>query len=194
MFSGIVAKGSVKAKACSGENVRLSVLAPRGWSFKKGESVSVNGVCSTVVSSQKNSADFQYMPETLQKTTVGNLARGSAVNLERSIKMSDRLHGHFVQGHVDTKGEVLSIEKSSGYVVQIRVGKEYMRFIAEKGSITLDGVSLTVAKRTNDSFSVALIPFTLEHTTLGVLQKGDTVNVETDLLARQLAAYINTDK
>lgn len=154
--------------------------------MEDGESVAVQGVCLTVTrrSGRRFSADA--IPETLRRTTLGELRPGSRVNLERALRLGDRLGGHLVQGHVDGTVRVREVLRSGEWRVRLERTAELARYIAYKGSVALDGVSLTVASVTPESFDVALIPETLRRTTLEALRPGSRVNVEVDLLARYL--------
>jgi riboflavin synthase len=184
MFSGIIeAKVRVRAVHPDGANKRVTFVLPKGWKFKKGDSVSVDGICSTVVKKTPNTFEVEYMPETLRVSTAKDFTASSEVNLERSLKLGNALHGHFVQAHVDAKGTIVAAD---GNELTIRVQRDVQRLVAQKGSVALNGVSLTVAKKERDTFTVALIPFTNKHTNLGALTKGARVNVETDLIARYL--------
>ena len=188
MFTGIIeAKARIRA-AEKREGLTVRIEKPKGWKLVLGQSVSIDGICTTVETTGRDAFTATYMPETLRVSTAGDFKQGSVVNLERSLKIGDRLDGHFVQGHVDCVGIVESVRLSgSSKEVRIRVPRVHMKYIASKGSITVSGVNLTVAERTRDSFTIALIPHTLTHTTLGTLTKGARVNVETDLIARHLA-------
>ena len=184
MFSGIIqATARVEKSVTHAGNLTISVRAPRGWRVRRGESIAVDGICSTVTKSGKGSLQFDYMPETLEKTTAHRFVRGTEVNLERSMKYGDRIDGHFVAGHVDTRGEVIRAQQG---VLTVKVPQALMRLIATKGSVALNGVALTVTEKSRTSFSVALISYTLAHTNLGRLAKGSIVNIEVDLVARYL--------
>ncbi|MBL8158122.1 riboflavin synthase [bacterium] len=188
MFTGIIeAKARIRAVE-KAKSLQVRIEKPHGWKLIPGQSISVDGICTTVEGIGKGSFSATYMPETLRVSTAADFTQGSIVNLERSLKIGDRLDGHFVQGHVDCLGVVKEI-KVRGTSREIRIGipRIHMKYLAPKGSITVNGVSLTVAARTADSFTVALIPHTLLHTTLGALKKGSRVNIETDLIARHLA-------
>jgi riboflavin synthase len=143
-----------------------------------GESVAVNGVCLTVARLQDDQAGFDLVPETLARTNLGRLRRGSAVNLERALRLGERLSGHIVQGHVDGTGRVLEVRPL------LKIGTPLAPELVSKGSIAVDGVSLTVVDVEPDAFTVALIPTTRRRTTLGRLKKGDLVNLELDILAK----------
>lgn len=187
MFTGIVEeRGQVVAVTPMGDSARLVIRASLAVSDAKlGDSIAVNGVCLTVtdVDSQTFSADV--MAETLLRTSLGAAIPGSDVNLERAMPAHGRLGGHLVQGHVDGTGEILSIEPTEHWtVVRVGIPLSLARYIAEKGSITIDGVSLTVVSVDDSSFSVSLIPTTLRETTLGERQVGDVVNLEIDVIAK----------
>ncbi|OHB19757.1 MAG: riboflavin synthase subunit alpha [Parcubacteria group bacterium RIFCSPHIGHO2_01_FULL_56_18] len=188
MFTGIIEATAPIIEARTDGSMRVRVKRPRGWKLVEGQSIAVDGICTTVEAIERDAFFATYMPETLRISTAGDFRKGRIVNLERSLKVGDRLDGHFVQGHVDCLGIVNEI-RILGSSKEIRFGipRVHMKYIATKGSITVNGVSLTVAARTNDSFTVALIPHTLDSTTLGTLSKGDSVNIETDLIARHLA-------
>lgn len=186
MFTGIIKGiGNIK-KTANGKGIKkVEILAPKAWRFVKGESISVSGICSTVVSASKNTFNVDYMEETLKLTTAKYFKNKDEVNLERSLKVGDSLDGHMVSGHVEGLGEIKKIiVKGNTKVFAISAPKALIKNIHLKGSIALDGVSLTVSKKTNSDFEVSLIPYTLSHTTLGELVVGDKVNIETDRFAR----------
>ncbi len=188
MFSGIVETTTrVRSARMRGGHRAVALKTPRGWRLKRGQSVAIDGICSTVVSIGKGVFSVEYMQETLDKTTAAQFVPGYAVNLERSLGAGSRIDGHFVTGHVDARGTVQSIR---GNVLTVRVPRALARFVATKGSITVNGVALTVTHAEAERFSVALIPYTLAHTTLGQLVRGGEVNVEIDLLARYLDALL----
>ena len=169
--------------------MRVMIEKPRGWTLKKGESVAVQGICSTVVETRVGAFVVEYMPETLVTTTARLFVKGMPVNLERSLRFGGCVEGHFVQGHVEARSRVMRTQaKGASREITIAIPQPLMRFIAPKGSIAIDGVSLTVAQKGARSVMVAIIPHTLRTTTLGALSKGDFVNIETDMLARQLVA------
>lgn len=157
-------------------------MSSRLTGIRPGESVAVNGVCLTALSGE--GLAFDAVPETLSKTTLGSLRKGNRVNLEPALRAGEPLGGHFVQGHIDGTGEVREVARRRGVVLRVDVDPSLTRFMIPKGSIAIDGVSLTLVDVEADTFSVALVPFTLRHTTLGKLRRGDRVNVETDLLAK----------
>jgi len=186
MFTGLVETvGAVRALERSAEGVRLSIATPLGGSLAAGDSVAVNGVCLTAVEPGADGFRADVMTETLARTTLGPLEAGEPVNLELPLRATDRLGGHMVQGHVDGLGEVASVEPS-GFARMLRVscGPEVLRYVVAKGSIAVDGVSLTVVDVDADGFSVSLIPETLERTTLGAAGPGRRVNLEVDVLAK----------
>ncbi|MBN1621624.1 MAG: riboflavin synthase [Endomicrobiales bacterium] len=157
--------------------------------IKTGDSVAVNGVCLTATSAikSKNSfiIEFDISPETLQKTNLGQVKPGSRINVENSLKVGDKLSGHFVSGHVDDVGKILKIQQeNNSYVFTFAVSEKLLIYVAPKGSVSIDGISLTVVNRTEKSFSVAVIPHTYKNTTLGFKKPGDPVNIETDMFAK----------
>ncbi|HXH62219.1 MAG TPA: riboflavin synthase [Fimbriimonadaceae bacterium] len=179
MFTGIVqAVGRVE----SAEKGRLVVLAPDAWPgdpWQVGESVAVDGCCLTVTEASAG-LRFDLSGETLERTTLGSLKAGDKVNLERALRASDRLGGHIVQGHVDATGSLVSRNGTFTF----RVDEDWSKLLIDKGSVALNGVSLTVVQPKGGQFSVAMIPHTLESTTMGSLQPGSAVNVEFDVLAK----------
>ena len=187
MFTGLVeALGTVRRLTCDGDGRTLTVaeaaLAPQ---LVLGESVAVNGACLTVVRQDAETFDFQVGPETLKRTNLGKLQPDTRVNLERSLRLSDRLGGHLVQGHIDGLGHVASRQQQGAWeLMAFHCPPELAAQMVSKGSVAVDGVSLTLVEVTADGFSVALIPHTLAHTTLGFKAEGAVVNLETDLLAK----------
>lgn len=181
MFTGIIeALGVVRESAHAPYGKTLSIEVPADWGLEPGASVAINGACLTVRRVSSSLASFDVVTETLRKTNLGELRPGDKVNLERSLKAGGRIDGHFVLGHVDGVGIVRRIGQESIFSAPA----ELAPFLAEKGSVAVDGVSLTIVSATEGSFSVALIPFTLEHTTLGLRRPEDRVNIETDVLAK----------
>ena len=193
MFSGIVqAKGKVISDISSLGIKKITVEAPKDWLFKDGESVAIDGICSTVISSSNNQFTVQYMPETLKKTTANNFYSESVLNLEKSLKMGESIDGHFVYGHIDALSIVTKIKKDGeSKVISFSLGKDIEKYLAYKGSVTINGVSLTISNISKKDFEVSLIPYTLENTNLGNLKTGDAVNIETDILARYVERIIN---
>jgi len=187
VFTGIVEeRGQVVAVTPMGDSARLVIRASLAVSDAKlGDSIAVNGVCLTVTEFDSQTFSADVMAETLLRTSLGAAIPGSDVNLERAMPAHGRLGGHLVQGHVDGTGEILSIEPTDHWtVVRVGIPSSLARYIAEKGSITIDGVSLTVVSVDDSSFSVSLIPTTLRETTLGERRIGDVVNLEIDVIAK----------
>ncbi len=190
MFTGIVqAAAPILSASSKGNTKRVRVRLPASWKLAIGQSVAVDGICSTVVQSNKQYFEVEYMPETLSKTIAGSYAAGAAVNLERSLTLKDFVDGHLVSGHIDTRGIVVRAGTGSeGYLIVISVPASLMRYIAVHGSVAVNGVSLTVARTRGSTFTVALIPHTLAHTNLRFLKKRNHVNIEVDLVARYVVA------
>ena len=187
MFTGIVEElGEVVAVEPLQDASRLTVRGPLVTSdAAHGDSISVNGVCLTVVTNQGGAFTADVMAETLRRSSLGDVAVGSPVNLERAVRVSDRLGGHVVQGHVDGTGRIERVTPDEHWTV-VRVGlpEDLRRYVVEKGSITVDGVSLTVSAVRDDWFEVSLIPTTLALTTFGAKGVGDAVNLEVDVMAK----------
>jgi riboflavin synthase len=193
MFTGLVeALGTVTAIHPDGPGRHLEIAEPRlAPELVLGESIAVNGCCLTVVDAGSDVFRFQVGPETLRLTNLGALHQGDRVNLERSLRAGDRLGGHIVQGHVDGVGGLEKRDRQGEWeLVWFTCARELTRQMVKKGSIAVDGVSLTLVDVTADGFSVALIPHTLAATTLGFKQPGATVNLETDLFAKYVAKYM----
>lgn len=186
MFTGIVREvGSVDATQPAEGGARLRIRAGLAAELAEGDSVSVSGACLTVASSADGAFEADVMNQTLSVTTLGGLRPGDAVNLEPAVRAGEPLGGHLVQGHVDSAGEVRAVsEDGIARRVRIAVPSSLRRYLVERGSVTVDGVSLTVAALTGDGFEVALIPETLARTTLGGLAEGSRVNLEVDVIAR----------
>ncbi|HEX5137253.1 MAG TPA: riboflavin synthase [Planctomycetota bacterium] len=193
MFTGIVqSMGRIASISPAEGGARLWVEAgPLAGEAKQGDSVAVDGCCLTVVGTSGGRLAFDAIPETLRRTTLGRRAAGDAVNLELPLRPVDRLGGHFVQGHVDAVAEVLERrEQGADVTMTFRLPPALGGQVVEKGSVAIDGVSLTVASADARTFSVALIPHTLAVTTLGRRGKGDLVNLEGDILAKYVAALV----
>ena len=187
MFTGIVReRGRVVAVERNGRGLRLRVEAPATAStVALGDSVAVNGCCLTVTSTANRSLAFDAVPETIARTNLGRLAAGAEVNLEPALRAGEPLGGHFVQGHVDGTARVERLEpEGDGARLALTLPPELLRYCVEKGSVAVDGVSLTIAALRDDGIEIALVPFTLEHTTLAAAAPGDELNVEVDLLAK----------
>lgn len=191
MFTGLVElKGILARRSRRGPGYRLSVEANLG-ALTLGESISVSGACLTVVSSTPSAFEADVSLETAEKTTLGALPIGSAVNLERALRVGDRLGGHLVSGHVDAVAKLARIEPAGeAQRLSVSYPHELARFIATKGSITLDGVSLTVNSVVGDMLQVMVIPHTLAVTTLGDLKPGAPINLEVDTLARYAVRFL----
>ena len=196
MFTGIVTDiGEVVATEERAEGLRRLTIACAydPVSIAIGASICCAGVCMTVVATGKGSFSVDAAAETLRLTTVGRWRKGTHVNLERSLKMGDELGGHLVSGHVDGLAELTGREDLTDMAkLTLRVPQPLARFIAQKGSVTLDGVSLTVNEVAADTFSVLIIPHTLAVTTLGALKQGDSLNLEVDVMARYAARLLET--
>ncbi|AKL65239.1 riboflavin synthase [Streptomyces goshikiensis] len=187
MFTGIVEElGEVTAVEQLAEASRFRLRGPVVTEgAKHGDSIAVNGVCLTVVETADGEFTADVMQETLNRSSLGTLGQGSRVNLERPMALGGRLGGHLVQGHVDGTGEILSRTPSEHWeLVKVALPAHLARYVVEKGSITVDGVSLTVVEAAADHFTISLIPTTLALTTLGIKQPGDPVNLEVDVLAK----------
>jgi len=187
VFTGIVReRGRVLTAEENGGGVRLRIAAPHtAASASLGDSVSVSGVCLTAVAVDDGELAFDAVPETLARTTLAEITAGAEVNLEPALRAGEPLGGHYVQGHVDGIGQVRSLEpEGDGARLRLDVPPELLRYCVEKGSITVDGVSLTVAALDDAGFAVALVPHTLAATTLGAAKPGDAVNLEVDVLAK----------
>lgn len=197
MFTGIIkAKGTIKAMDKRGGDVRLSVRSDGlPWSdYEVGESIAVNGVCLTAVALHEDGFDTDVSVETLDVTALGGLSTGSAVNLEPAISLGERLGGHLVSGHVDCTGQVVSREADARSTrLSIEIPKDYARYVAKKGSVCIDGVSLTVNEVSDNTFDLNIIPHTSEVTIIDDYAAGTVVNVEVDLLARYLERLLDKD-
>jgi riboflavin synthase len=187
VFTGIIRElGRVESLNGESAGIRLRVVAPVTASLTAaGDSVSVNGVCLTAVDVEGGVLAFDAVPETLRRSSLSRLTEGGSVNVEPAVRAGEPLGGHLVQGHVDGIGRVLRLEpEGDGARLTVAVPQELLRYIVEKGSITVEGVSLTIAALAPDSFEIALVPHTLQATTLGSLARDDEVNLEVDVLAK----------
>lgn len=186
MFTGLVESiGRVRSLDRRGDAARLTLETPLAAGLSLGESLAVNGCCLTVTSTDGDSACFDLLGETLARTNLGGLAQGARVNLERALRADGRFGGHFVQGHIDTTTEVISAEtKGADLNLIIALPEAGARYLIEKGSIAVNGVSLTVASLGEDRFGLWIIPHTLQETNLGDLRAGSPVNLEYDMLAK----------
>ena len=219
MFTGIIKKTSkVKKASWQKESLFVKIKIPKGWKIKRGESISINGVCSTVNKISKDNFTVEYMPETVKKTTVSDFRKGTEVNLERSLRVGDLMGGHIVQGHIDCVGKIIEIIKvKKSKVLKIKAPKVFMKFLAPKGSVAVDGISLTIvdskkdwlvpyynfrkhkdskkqAEKFGTGFSVSLVSYTLENTNLGKIKVGEKVNIEVDAIAKYLERLLKNHK
>jgi riboflavin synthase len=193
MFTGIIEElGEITAWEQTADAARVTVKAPIAVSdAKHGDSISVSGVCLTVIDQGDDWFTADVMAESIAASTLSGLTPGTRVNLERAAKVGDRIGGHIVQGHIDGTSGILRIEDGSAWrVVRLSLDAEHAPLVTRKGSIAIDGISLTVSAVGGDWFEVSLIPETLEATTLGSKVVGDRVNIETDILARQVQRLI----
>jgi riboflavin synthase len=192
MFTGLVEDiGTIESVETSPDGARLRIATRLGTEIASGDSVSVNGICLTATVADTNGFEVEAMNQTLALTALGDLDAGGRVNLELAMKASDRLGGHIVQGHGDGIGEVVSVAED-GFARQVRVGlpPKLIRFVVERGSIALNGVSLTVAELGEEWIEVSLIPETLERTTLGEASVGERLNVECDVVAKYVERLV----
>ena len=195
MFTGIVReRGRVARLDPGGEGARLEVEAPATAALTQvGDSVSIAGCCLTATGVGEGRIAFDVVPESLRRSTLARLAAGGEVNLEPALRAGEPLGGHYVQGHVDGVGRVRSVERGGGERrVWIEAPPPVLRYCVEKGSVAVDGVSLTIADLDGNAFAVALVPYTLEQTTLGRLAPGDEVNLEPDLLAKYVERLVGS--
>lgn len=192
MFTGIieglgkVEKFDKNTKTRSEARMKIN-LGKLAQGLRVGDSVAINGVCLTAINITKGIAEFEMVGETIKKTNLGRLENGDKVNIERSLKVGDRLEGHFVLGHVDGSGTILKINKQPNQIqLWVELPKKLTKYVAEKGSITVDGISLTVVDKIKNKFSVSIIPHTMQVTNLGLKKIGDKVNIETDVLGKYI--------
>jgi riboflavin synthase len=196
MFTGIIEQtGTVKGLAMKGGNLHLQVEASFAGKLKLNESVCHNGACLSVIPNSKMRYEVMAVKETLDKTNLNHLNVGDTINLERSLPANGRIDGHFVQGHIDGTVKCESVKKLKGsHVFTFICKKEDSKYIVSKGSVALNGVSLTVAGTSKNTFSVAIIPYTFEHTNFNSIKAGDAVNVEYDILGKYLVKYLEKTK
>ena len=192
MFTGLVAdKGTVTAVDATADGVRLAVETALAPEISEGDSVAVNGVCLTATTIADGRFTADVMHETLRRSSLAEVGEGAPVNIELPLRASDRLGGHVVQGHVDGLGTIRAIAQDGfSRVVEIAAAADTLRYVVEKGSIAVDGISLTVASVTDVAFSVSLIPETLERTNLGAAVPGQPVNLEVDVLAKYVEKLV----
>lgn len=192
MFSGIIeAIGNVVNVEKENNNIHLSVSAPFIHELKVDQSIAHNGVCLTVTEIANDFFKVTAVKETLTKTNLGNLKIGDKINLERCVRLNDRMDGHIVQGHVDAKGMCSGVQDENGsWLFTFKFNAQYKNLIVDKGSVCINGVSLTVVDPGFDFFSVAVIPFTFQHTNFQSLSRGDIVNIEFDIIGKYLFRYM----
>ena len=195
MFTGLVeALGTIADVANAASGLRLRIDTTLADSLVPGDSLAVNGVCLTVVTADRTGVQADVSPETARVTTLGAARRGGAVNLERPLRADGRLGGHFVQGHVDAPGRIEEIrDEGESHWITVQYPSQLERYIVRKGSIAVDGVSLTVAGVDARCFDVQIIPFTWEHTNFSGLRAGDAVNLECDVLAKYVARALGKE-
>ncbi len=193
MFSGIVeAFGEVTQINRGKDSSNITLKSSLAKDLKQGSSIAVNGVCLTVVSLGGDRFSLDVMPETVSKTDIGDLEQGQKVNLERPLAADGRFEGHIVQGHVDDVGIIVEkIEVENAHEIRIKTSKKLMDMCVEKGSITVDGISLTMVEVNENDFTVSIIPYTSEVTTLGFKDVGDKVNLEIDVLGKYIAKFLS---
>jgi riboflavin synthase len=196
MFTGIIeCTGQIKSIQKDKANVIFEILSDISVHLKPEQSVSHDGVCLTIIRKTAKSHFVTAVKETLQKSTLSNYKKGDLVNLERSLQLGSRIDGHFIQGHVDCKSKITkAIEHKGSLEFRIHLTKKFSKLVVEKGSIAINGVSLTIAKTGIHYFSIVLIPYTLEHTNLKYLQKGDEVNIEFDILGKYIIKNLENYK
>ena len=193
MFTGIIENlGKVSTKKKGDKGLYLGIFSlKKNWKIKVGDSIAVNGVCLTVAQTRKKEMIFFCQNETLEVTQLNDLSLGDTVNLEQAMRLSDRLGGHWVQGHVDFTGKVQSQEKiGEGFRYWITLPPKKKKGIVLKGSITIDGISLTISRLKSHQFSVDIIPHTHQNTNIAYWEKGTRVNIETDIIGKYIEQYL----
>jgi riboflavin synthase len=192
MFSGIVeVLGTVVKTIKDNDNLHIYVQAPFINELKVDQSISHNGVCLTVTEIFEDNYCVTAVKETLTKTNLDRIKNGDKINLERCVRLNDRLDGHIVQGHVDTTGECTEVlDQNGSWLFTFNFPRENKNLIVDKGSVCVNGVSLTVVNPGSDFFSVAIIPYTYQHTNFHLLKKGDRVNIEFDIIGKYLSRYM----
>ncbi|TAL25269.1 MAG: riboflavin synthase [Nitrospirae bacterium] len=196
MFTGLILEmGEITSVKRRSGGAILSLTAKESASGANlGDSISVNGVCLTVVSKKDNMLSFDLSDETLQSTNLGSLKTGDSVNLEPSLRPDSRIGGHFVTGHVDAAGKIRSkVNLGDMLKIEIEAPERVTKFLVEKGSVAVDGISLTVVDVLSDGFTIVIIPHTAKLTTIGFKGVGDTVNIESDILGKYVAKFLNKD-
>lgn len=191
MFTGIISHLG-KFSSFRKSQTELLIEAPPEISLERGDSLAINGVCLSLVRRENRLLVFNLSPETLQKTNLRHLRRGQILNLELPLSLSTPLGGHLVSGHVDTTEKVLALRKHpAGWRLSVSLKSEFRPFFILKGSVAVNGVSLTVAELGTASFDTEVIPITLEHSNLGILNRGDTVNIESDMIGKYVYNWIS---
>jgi riboflavin synthase len=197
MFTGIIEEtGRVDRIDFKGNNLLLRIIASLiSADMKTGDSININGTCQTVIELKDNCFTVEAVEETLKRTTLGRLKAGDTVNLERALRPTDRLGGHLVSGHVDFVGRIKTITpRGESHIFELEFPEDYRSHFVEKGSVAIDGISLTVVEVFKDSFTVSVIPFTMRVTTLGTKNMGDEVNIETDMIGKYMQRLLSVKK
>ncbi len=197
MFTGLVSElGKIQNMQKTGKSLYLTISAQKVIvDLKIGDSIAVNGTCVTVVQMTSESFCVDVMPQTSTNTIMLKLKLGEMVNLERTLKLSDRLDGHIVSGHVDSVGRIVDVKKDEiANIFKIQAEKQTLKYIVLKGSVAIDGISLTVCDVKEDNFSISIIPHTAKNTTLGWKKQGDLVNIETDILGKYVEKLLMPNK
>ncbi|MCH8569099.1 MAG: riboflavin synthase [Balneolales bacterium] len=194
MFTGIIEyTGRVSSLENYKGGLEINIQSDLANSLEIDDSVSINGACHTVVYKKENSFTVQSVEETLRKTSIGDLKKGDLVNLEDSLTLQKKLDGHIVQGHVDTTGKIQSIvEEGANWLIQISYPAEFARYMVPRGSISVDGISLTIARLTDKDFTLAIIPYTWTNTNLQQRKAGDRINLEFDVLGKYVLRALET--
>ncbi|MDZ7659976.1 riboflavin synthase [Fodinibius sp.] len=192
MFTGIIKSvGTVTSITSLDDGKEITIRSDFAHEVSIDQSISINGVCHTVTGCDENSFTVQSVAETLRKTNIGGLQKDDSVNLERSLRPDQLLDGHIVQGHVDATGTIQKIEQEgTDWLFTIEYPPKYSNLIVGRGSIAIDGISLTVANEQDNTFTVAIIPYTYEHTNLSAKEMGNTVNLEFDVLGKYVVKYL----
>ena len=196
MFTGIIEdKGKVLGIEYRGQGKKLTIELPSYLTeVQLGDSININGVCLTIVKKMKRTIELDLSQETLQKSILGELREGDQVNLERALRLTDRLGGHIVTGHIDGMGKILEKKEEKDFLrLRIRIPESISRYVVQKGSIAIDGISLTVNESQNEEIQLTLIPYTIEKTTLINKKVGDRVNIEADILGKYVEKLLSQE-